>query len=87
MRSSGEHDSGHDSDSRDSFIPAESDKEYNDSMSDGFVEDSESSVEKDEATAGSGGDDYFDDVAPLDEIGVYSDEDEGESEEEHRHLF
>ena len=51
-------------------------------MSEGFGGDSESSVGKGEDTDGPGDDDYFDDVASLDEVGVYSDEDEGVSEDD-----
>ena len=81
-RSSSGHESGHDSDGMESFIPPESDTESDGAMSEGFCGDSESIVEKDEDIDEPGDVDYFDEVVALDEIGVYSDQDEGVDEDE-----
>ena len=81
-RSSSGHESGHDSDDMESFNPPESDTESDGAMSEGFCGDSESIVEKDEDIDEPGDVDYFDEVAALDEIGVYSDQDEGVEEDE-----
>ena len=81
-RSSSGHESGHDSDDMESFMPPESDTESDGAMSEGFCGDSESIVEKDEDNDEPEDVDYFDEVADLDEIGVYSDQDEGMDQEE-----
>ena len=65
-----------------SFNPPEPDTESDGAMSEGFCGDSESIVEKDEENDEPEDVDYFDQVADLDEIGVYSDQDEGMDEEE-----
>ena len=81
-RSSSGHESGRDSDDMESFNPPESDTESDGAMSEGFCGDSESGVDKGEAIDGPWDVDYFDDVASLDEMGVYSDQDEGVSEDD-----
>ena len=80
-RSSSGHESGHDSDGMESFIPPESDTESDGAMSEGFCGDSDEDEDVDEPV----GVDYFDDVAALDEMGVYSAQDEGVSEDEVQH--
>ncbi len=51
-------------------------------MSEGFAADSESATEDGEYNAGSGDDDYFNDVVSVDEMEDYADEVEGESDQD-----